>query len=148
MRLFLIIAVCGAVLATVALAVYVRQIPMPADRWHVDPAEVTPRASRSYHLLRGAEAPRLSGTPQEVASRLDRFARTERAVPIAGDPDSGHVTYVVRSRLFGFPDAVSVRFYPEGDLTRVEIFSRSGIGDYDWGVNAARVARWIDAAGS
>ena len=121
---------------------------MPADRWHVDPAEVTPRASRSYHLLRGADAPRLSGTPQEVASRLDRVARTERAVPIAGDPDSGHVTYVVRSRLFGFPDAVSVRFFPEGDLTRVEIFSRSGIGDYDWGVNAARVARWIDAAGS
>jgi uncharacterized protein (DUF1499 family) len=48
----------------------------------------------------------------------------------------------------GFPDAMSIRLHAEGDMTRVEIFSRSRFGYSDMGVNAARVARWIDAAAS
>jgi uncharacterized protein (DUF1499 family) len=53
------------------------------------------------------------------------------------------MTYVVRSRIMGFPDAVSIRLVPLADGTRVEVFSRSRYGYSDMGVNAARVARWI-----
>jgi hypothetical protein len=148
MRIFVLIVVVLGLVATVALAVYMRQYPMPAERWHVDPAAVTPReGSRSYYLVRGADAPRLTGTPQEVAMRLDRVAKDDRAVLIAGDLASGFMTYVARSRVLGFPDAVSIRLHPDGDRTRVDIFSRSAIGDYDWGVNRSRVLRWIAAAG-
>jgi hypothetical protein len=146
--LFLIIVVLGLAGAG-ALAIYMRQYPVPAERWHVDPAEVSPReGSRSYHLSRGADAARLPGTPLEVALRFDRVAKSERAVMLAGDPAAGHVSYVSRSRVFGFPDVVSIRLHAEGDMTRVEIFSRSVIGEYDWGMNAARVARWVAAAAS
>jgi hypothetical protein len=35
------------------------------------------------------------------------------------------VTYVVRSRIMGYPDAISIRLHEDGDVTRVDIFSRS-----------------------
>jgi uncharacterized protein (DUF1499 family) len=148
MRIFILIVVTLGLLAAVALAVYMRQYPMPAERWHVDPAAVAPRdGSRNSYLSRGQDAPRLTGTPLEVAMRLDQAAKEDRAVLIAGDPASGHMTYVARSRVFGFPDAVSIRLHEEGDATRVDVFSRSAVGDYDWGVNRGRVMRWIAAAG-
>jgi hypothetical protein len=121
MRIFILIVVTLGLLAAVALAVYMRQYPMPAERWHVDPAAVPPRdGSRNYYLSRGQDAPRLTGTPLEVAMRLDQAAKEDRAVLIAGDPASGHMTYVARSRVFGFPDAVSIRLHEEGDATRVD----------------------------
>jgi hypothetical protein len=129
MRIFILIVVTLGLLAAVALAVYMRQYPMPAERWHVDPAAVAPRdGSRNSYLSRGQDAPRLTGTPLEVAMRLDQAAKEDRAVLIAGDPASGHMTYVARSRVFGFPDAVSIRLHEEGDATRVDIFSRSAVG--------------------
>jgi uncharacterized protein (DUF1499 family) len=79
--------------------------------------------------------------------RLDQAAKDDRAVLIAGDLASGFMTYVARSRVFGFPDAVSIRLHPRG-TRRASTSSRARrSGDYDWGVNAARVERWIAAAG-
>jgi uncharacterized protein (DUF1499 family) len=141
MRIFILIVVVLGLLAAVALAVYMRQYPMSAERWHVDPAAVAPReGSRNSYLSRGQDAPRLTGTPLEVAMRLDQAAKEDRAVLIAGDPASGHMTYVARSRVFGFPDAVSIRLHEEGDATRVDVFSRSAVGDYDWGEPGPRHA--------
>lgn len=58
------------------------------------------------------------------------------------------MTFVVRSRAFGFPDAISVRALPEGAGTTLAIWSRSRFGGYDWGVNRARVERWVAALGT
>jgi len=81
-----------------------------------------------------------------VAARLDAVAVAEGAQAIAGSAAEGFVTYVVRSTLMGYPDAISVRLTAEGDATRLEIFSRSRFGYSDMGVNAARADRWIAAA--
>lgn len=142
--------VIAVVLAVVVLAVlggalFFRVVPMPAARWHVSPADVIPPTRPNYELRRGADAPFLPAPPGVIAARLADLARSERAEQIAGSPDTGHVTYVARSALMGFPDAISVSLIPEGEGTRVEIFSRSRFGYSDLGVNAARVARWIAA---
>jgi uncharacterized protein (DUF1499 family) len=81
-----------------------------------------------------------------MAARIDAIATAEGAEMIAGDLAEGHMTYVARSRLMGFPDAISVRLVPVGEGTRVEVYSRSRFGYSDMGVNAARVERWIAAA--
>lgn len=135
-------------IAAVGAAVWFRMAPMPAETWHVDPATVSPPTTPNFELLTGAAAPRVPGSPTEVMMRLDRAAKSDRAERIAGDPADGFVTYVVRSRLMGFPDAVSIRLHPEGEMTRIDIFSRSRFGQSDMGVNGSRVARWIAAAAS
>lgn len=145
MRLLLVI-LAVVLLAVVGGAVYFRLVPMPAERWHVDPAEVEPPATSNYELRAGDDAPRVPLPVEAVAARLDSVARAEGAGLIAGDLAEGHATYVARTRIMGFPDAVSIRLHAEGDATRIDIFSRSRFGESDLGVNSARVARWIDAA--
>lgn len=143
MRLPLILLALAA-LAGLGAAVYVRVAPMPADRWHVDPATVTPPASPNFALLVGASAPVFDVAPDVLAARIDAVATAERAELIGGALAEGHMTYVVRSRLMGFPDAVSIRLTPVSGGTRMEIYARARFGYSDLGVNAARVARWIE----
>jgi hypothetical protein len=145
MRILLLLAAI-LVAAIVAGAVWFRLAPMPAETWHVDPAEADPPRTPNFELRAGEAAPRIPRDMATLAARLDAVAEADGGRLIAGDLAQGHATYVVRSRIMGFPDAVSIRLHPEGEATRVEIFSRSRFGHSDMGVNAARVARWIDAA--
>ena len=146
MRTGLIIVVLLVVAAIAALALYARSYQMRPEVWHVDPGDGPEPTGRNVFVLRGDTAPRLQGSPEEVAARLDAVARADGATPIAGDPGEGFVTYVARSRVFGFPDAISVRLHAEGEATRVDILSRSAMGESDLGVNEARVRRWLAAA--
>ena len=145
MRLSLI-ALAIVVLAAIGAAVYFRTVPMPAETWHVDPASAAPPSTPNFERLVGADAPRFPGAPLDIMLRLDAAAKADGAERIGGDVAEGFVTYVVRSRIMGFPDAVSIRLHPEGETTRIDIFSRSRFGYSDMGVNASRVARWLAAA--
>ncbi|NKX44852.1 DUF1499 domain-containing protein [Roseicyclus persicicus] len=145
MRIALILlAVLAA--ATIGAAIWFRTVSMPAETWHVDPAAVTPPATPNFDLRVGERAPVFDATPDVMAARLDAIAAVEGAALIGGSLAEGHMTYIVRSRLMGYPDAVSIRLVPVGQGTRVEIFSRSRFGHSDIGVNAARVERWISTA--
>lgn len=146
MRILGFLLIIGLLAAAVA-ALFFRLAPMPASVWHVDPATVTPPASPNYALRQGSEAVRLAAPAATVAQRLQNIAATEGASLIAGNlMEGGHATYVVRSALMGYPDAVSIRLTPEGEGTVMQIFSRARFGHSDMGVNDARVARWIAAA--
>jgi uncharacterized protein (DUF1499 family) len=145
MRIALIL-LAVVLVAVIAAAIWFRTVAMPAEVWHVDPAAVTPPASPNYDLRTGDRAPVFDVTPDVMAARIDAIATAEGADLIGGSLAQGHMTYVVRSRLMGYPDAVSVRLVPVGQGTRVEIFSRSRFGYSDMGVNAARVERWISEA--
>ena len=144
MRILLILGV-RTLAGVIGAAVYFRNVSMPAEVWHVDPARVTPPASPNFARLTGAEAPVFDMAPEALGLRIEAIATAEGAERIAGDPASGQMTYVVRSRLMGFPDAISIRLVPLDQGTRMEIFSRSRFGYSDMGVNGARVARWIAA---
>jgi len=137
-----------ALFAAIGVAIWVRQIPMPPDTWHRDPQSVAEPDAPMFALRRGDEAAVIAAPMAEVARRLDAAARADRGRLIAGDLAEGFATYVVRSRVWGFPDAVSIRLETGDEATRVAIFSRSAIGGYDWGANAARVERWLAAAGA
>ena len=145
MRILAVLVALILILA-VSAAVYFRLVSMPVAVWHVDPAGAAPLDSPNFELRQGAEAPLIPAPIAEVAARLDAVAAEEGAQVIAGAASEGFVTYVARSRLMGYPDAISIRLTEDGDATRVDIFSRSRFGYSDMGVNAARVARWIDAA--
>ena len=71
---------------------------------------------------------------------LDSIIRdTPRTQVLAGSVDEGMITYVTRSRVFGFPDYTTVR--QEGDM--LEVYGRLRFGKSDLGVNAARIDGWL-----
>jgi uncharacterized protein (DUF1499 family) len=61
-----------------------------------------------------------------------------------GDQDR----YGARSRILRFPDTVNVKTIPRGqDSSTLALYSRSQIGYWDFGVNRARLERWLDKIG-
>ncbi|MDB2548106.1 DUF1499 domain-containing protein [Paracoccaceae bacterium] len=127
-------------------AVAFRVMPMDAGRYHIRPALAVPPSTHNFALMVGDEALLLPRDLADVAADVALKASDDGVVLLAGQPEDGFVTYIYRSRLMGFPDALSLTLDPtdEGG-TRVQIFSRSRFGYGDLGVNAARVADWVGA---
>ncbi|TKZ20722.1 DUF1499 domain-containing protein [Shimia litoralis] len=125
------------VLAFVCLAflAYVRLAPSDPTVWHVAPSSHDDK-SFSNGVIR--QVP--SG--QDGLRRMDIIVSSDpRTQKLAGDVASGMITYVSRSRMVGFPDYTTMVQSGE-DLV---IYARSRFGRKDFGVNAARVNRWVDA---
>jgi uncharacterized protein (DUF1499 family) len=57
----------------------------------------------------------------------------------SADPEQGLILATVTSKLFRFIDDVVIRVRPEGTGSRIDMRSRSRIGEGDLGANAARV---------
>lgn len=118
-----------------AMAAYVRLAPSDPARWHVAP--------------RGDSDKRFAnGVLRHVAAGPDGLQRLHavivgdrRSTVLAGSPEAGMITYVSRTRLMGYPDYTTVM--RSGD--DLVIYARSRFGRKDLGVNAARVAGWIEA---
>ncbi len=118
--------------AILALLAWVRLAPDDAARWHDLPEAVTDR---------DMEGGVMRVVPGDLAD-LDRIIRAEpRTQVLAGSVDEGMITYVTRSRVFGFPDYTTVA-QRGGD---VALHARLRYGRSDMGVNKARVERWLDA---
>jgi uncharacterized protein (DUF1499 family) len=65
---------------------------------------------------------------------------------LAGGPGEDWTTYVLRSRVFGFPDYASVRVLDgAAGTSSLAIFARARFGRSDLGVNRARVEKWLAA---
>ncbi|QXT38771.1 DUF1499 domain-containing protein [Gymnodinialimonas ceratoperidinii] len=142
----LIYILAALVVVTLAAALYVRLAPVDTARWHVDPETVTPPTTPNYVLLAGDRAVAIDAPSLSVAGRLQAAAEAEGATLVAGSLGEGFATYMVRSRLMGYPDFISIRLVPEEETTRLHLFSRSAYGRSDFGVNTARAQRWLTAA--
>ena len=117
----------------VGVAIWVRIAPSDIDEWHVMPAGVTDRDF-------SGGAMRIIGAGDEGLLRLDEIIREEpRTEVLAGSVESGLITYVSRSRWFGFPDYTTVRATGK----QIEIYGRLRFGQSDLGVNRERLERWI-----
>lgn len=141
-RTALLIVAVAALVLLAGFALWVRLVPMDPAVWHADPetAEGTGRPNE-YRV-----AVDVAGAPEDVLARFEAVAlAAPRTVRIAGGPAEGRATYVQRSALMGYPDAVSVKAEPSGGGTRLHVWSRSRYGQSDLGVNAARVERWLAA---
>ena len=116
-----------------AALVYVRLAPSDASRWHV-----VPEFSADKDFPGGAV--RLISPGPDGLARLDGVAReTARTKVLAGSVEEGMVTYITRSLVIGFPDYTTV--LQDGDQLR--IYARHRFGRSDFGVNHARISRWI-----
>ncbi|WP_138465554.1 DUF1499 domain-containing protein [Poseidonocella sp. HB161398] len=150
MRLVTMFAAIGIAVA-VLFSLYVRFAPSDPRIWHVDPRVIVDPGQDGAFLLRDADpsdgpARHVAGSPDEVMARLDEIALATPGVSrLAGSPAEGHVTYVARSRVFGFPDYISVIAEPAGDGTALAVYARLRFGSYDLGVNRKRVEAWLEA---
>jgi uncharacterized protein (DUF1499 family) len=92
------------------------------------------------------EAEEYAMPPGDLLARLTRIALAE---PRTKELDCAHrdraARFVQYSRLMRFPDTIDVAVFPAGDRATLAIYSRSLIGSKDFGVNRARVRRWLAA---
>lgn len=153
MVIFLVI-VGVIVLDVLTVAVLMRLLKHPADKWHVDPLTApkpsTPNSYRAAPSGTDVDAdivsPDFDVSTELLAEVFDRVARADRNVELVGGSTAdGHATYVQRSTVFAFPDYISVKILDAGGgRSSLAVFSRSRIGKSDLGVNEKRVDRWLD----
>jgi uncharacterized protein (DUF1499 family) len=94
------------------------------------------------------QAPIFPVPADDLRRRLEAVVRGEpRSSPLpGGSEDDRRARIVQRSALLRFPDVIDVEIIAV-DPTRstVALYSRSVIGISDFGVNRARLTRWLDA---
>lgn len=137
-------------LALVGAGLFFRFAPVTAEAWHVDPLTVEKPAEPNHYLLRpeggDAPAPVFSAELRTVAAELQEVAaEMPRTEVLLGSAAEGHMTFIARSRLMGFPDFVTIKLLEDESGTTLVIFSRSKYGYSDMGVNQERVEGWLEA---
>jgi uncharacterized protein (DUF1499 family) len=121
--------------AVLGFGLWVRMAPSDPARWHVSAGDT---GNRDFA---GAAIRTIPAGPGDMA-RLDRIIRaTPRTVLLAGSPEEGMVTYITRSRFWGFPDYTTI----EARSGAILIHGRLRFGTSDLGVNRARIEAWIAA---
>jgi uncharacterized protein (DUF1499 family) len=81
--------------------------------------------------------------PDEAFRRADRVAMSLNWDVVARAPAEGRLEAIATSEWFGFRDDIVVRIRPQGGGSRVDIRSKSRIGESDFGGNAERVRTFI-----
>ena len=110
---------------------YIRLAPSDPTRWHVAPQ------GADRDMKNGVV--RVFETGTDGLAGLDAIVRgTARTRVLAGSVEEGMVTYVMRTRMLGFPDYTTAQ--QEGGVLR--IYARSRFGRKDFGVNRKRIEGW------
>ena len=139
---------CFLAFVAIALGLWIRLAPSDPAIWHLaitDQTPATPRpcADQIRTEANGARATcLLADDPATVLARLGATAlATPRTTQLAAT--EGMITWITRSKLFGFPDytTAQVRADPQG--TRLDIHARQRFGTSDLGVNTARLKIWL-----
>lgn len=98
-----------------------------------------------------AESPVFPVAPRALMQAIKQLATAEpRTELVHGDAGSGQAEFVARSRIFRFPDRVTVAVFPAAgaaERSTLAIWSRAVYGRRDFGVNRARVERWLRILG-
>ncbi len=131
-----------AALAATALA-YIRLAPSDPLRWHVDPESAPDPGAGGIRIGPGEITSALE--PGALLAAFDAAVRAEPRVEVlAGAPGTDHVTYILRSRVMGFPDYLTAKVLPHDTGSTLVVLSRLRFGSSDMGVNAARLRRILN----
>jgi uncharacterized protein (DUF1499 family) len=88
--------------------------------------------------------------PADLLARVKRVALAEpdtKELPGAPDRERG-ARFVQYTRLMRYPDTIDVDIIPAGEgRATLALYSRSLVGRKDFGVNHARLTRWLAAVG-
>ncbi len=93
-------------------------------------------------------SPVFAEPPPALFCRLKAIIAEEPRIRwLAEDRAGFRLELVQRSRIFRFPDRVSVAILPaaNGKGSAPALYSRARFGIWDFGVNRARVGRWVRA---
>ncbi len=82
----------------------------------------------------------------ELEKAFAKVIASEPSVEHVGSDDGGLTQrYVQRTKIMRFPDTIVVRFIDLGDgRSTIALYSRSQLGESDFGVNHARIERWLE----
>lgn len=130
----------------VAAAAFVRLAPSDPARWHTDPGTGPITDCAQIILVRGSSRVtcQRSEDPVALLAALDTIAlATPRTIRLAGSAEEGRITWLTRSAVIGFPDFTTAQATSTPAGTRLDIHARQRFGDYDWGVNGARLTSWL-----
>ncbi len=135
------------VIAIAGLLLYIRFVPSDPILWNIDPV-VEGRTGPGRYLVRPEEgdvAGRVhDATPSELLAEFDEIAIAEpRTRRLAGSVEEGRITYITRSRIFGFPDYTSVAAVEQPGGAAMAVYGRLRFGSSDMGVNRARIEDWL-----
>ncbi|SFK59361.1 DUF1499 domain-containing protein [Shimia haliotis] len=117
------------------LLAYVRLAPSDVARWHVA-GDISKNSEGQNSVRRLVDA-----GPDGLAKFAEAALRDPRTEVLAGSAEDGLITVITRTRSIGYPDYTTA-WMQDGQLA---IYGRSRFGRKDFGVNAARVDRWIGA---
>lgn len=140
MRRFVINTLWLLVLIAVSGLIYIRVMPVTPEVYH---KMAYPKPGGDLPAIGAYEAVRALDTlPPDALARLNAvIVPTARTHHLAGTAAGGHVSYVTRSRVFGFPDVTNA-WVSDGAL---HIEGRQVFGRSDLGVNEARITGWLQA---
>ena len=125
----ILIALCLLIAVLLAGMVAVRALGDDPARWHVPVKEGVDRNGTG-------DAVRVIAGDADRLARIDAvFRELPRTRVLAGSLETGHITYVTRSRWWGFPDYTSVELV-DGSI---RMHARLRLGVSDLGVNRARL---------
>jgi uncharacterized protein (DUF1499 family) len=85
----------------------------------------------------------LAVRPAEAFKRVDKVAMAMDWEVVARAPEDGRIEAIATTGWFGFHDDIVVRIRAEGTGSRIDIRSKSRVGESDLGVNAARIREFI-----
>ena len=95
-----------------------------------------------------AASPVFGDEPAALFDRLKAAIGGEPRIEwLAEDREGGRMELVQRSKTFRFPDRISIAVLPSasGDGSALAVYSRAKVGIRDFGVNKARIERWVAA---
>jgi len=128
------------------LFAYIRLSKVDQSIWHLDPDSITFNNKSNSFLLnynnKGTEIFDIS--VNSLFNHLNNIIINDNCEKVFGDINFGLITYVCRSKVFGFPDYVSISFEKlDNNKSSISIFSRSRFGKYDFGKNKQRIQKWL-----
>ncbi|MEO9894832.1 MAG: DUF1499 domain-containing protein [Paracoccaceae bacterium] len=123
------------IILAVAGMVWFRLAPNDEQRWHVLITD-TENADHIFGVTRV-----IDGSPATLDAFNTSFLSEPRTKILAGAVQDGHITYVTRSKFWGFPDYTTVQLMDD----QLRIFARLRFGRSDLGVNRARIDRVLAA---
>lgn len=85
----------------------------------------------------------LDKAPPAVFEQALQLVQDRGWAVVGSNAAEGRIEAVATSRLFGFADEVTIRIVAEGSGSRVDMRSRSRLGQIDRGTNAQRIRGWL-----
>ena len=163
--MLLAILVTGTMMGAVAMLVFGRDKILaglfgPVDFSAVEFADFSGPTRPNEYLVcpedrcadsRDAVSPTFAVSAADLMTHWQNLMATEPNVTVVTSDlqptvDEWQQTYVQRSKVFAFPDLITVRFEAlDPGRSTLMIFSRSAYGKLDGGVNRRRVADWLEA---